>query len=128
MKNEPQTIPQRHRTASRILLALDVIGLLVLLYCTAIVAAKFRQIFNDLLEGQTLPALTQCVLALPKTVSIVALVAAIGGLIYKEFRINNNTRKMIINATVFAAIVILFMVFVVAMFAPLTVIITSLKK
>jgi hypothetical protein len=60
--------------------------------------------------------------------AVALFVGTIGALVYKELRINNQTRNLIINATVLAAIVILFMVFIVAMFTPLIVIITNLKN
>jgi len=128
MNEDLQSILKRRRTTSHILLVVDVFGLLLLLYCTTIVTPKFRHIFNELLEGQTLPVLTQCFLSLSRTVSVVLFVGAIGALLYKESRISGEKTKLVINETVCAAIVILFIVFVAAMFMPLTVSTSVLTK
>ena len=121
MTEELQTGPVWHRTASVVWLTIDVLGLLWLLYCVTIVAGKFRQVFDDLLEGRALPALTRAVLSVPPIVSIVFSLGAIAALIYKEVRIGSKTQTLVINATVFAVAVFLFLVLVVALFQPLTV-------
>lgn len=127
MNEKRQATPHPHRAASRILLALDVIGLVLLLYSITSIAAKFRQIFNDILEDQKLPALTQSVLSLPRTGATVIVAGAIAALIYKEVRIANNARNVMINATAFGAIVIAFVLFVVAVFTPLSGVITRIS-
>ena len=99
-----------------------------MLYCATIVAGKFRQIFDDLLEGRALPALTRTVLSVPPIVSILFSLGAIAALFYKEVRIGNKTHTLVINTTVFAIAVFLFLVLVIALFQPLTVIITSMSK
>jgi hypothetical protein len=127
MTDKPQPLAPRQRTASRTLLALDAIGLLLLLYCFTRVAGKFREIFHDLLDDQGMPALTHWFISIPPALSLAVIVGAIGALIYKEGR-NNDRRNVIINATTLAVIVIVFMIFVVAMFRPMVVIVTTLKK
>ena len=70
MTDESRTVPGRYQVASLIMLMLDVLGLLGLLYGTTVVAAKFRQIFADLLESRPLPALARLVLSIPARVAL----------------------------------------------------------
>ena len=102
-----------------VFLVLDMIGLLWLLYCFTYVTGKFRMIFDDLLEGKGLPALTQLVLSIPRTMSVLFFVGAIAALIYKESRITNKTRTLVMNIVVLIAGIVLFMVLVVGLFMPL---------
>jgi len=127
MTEESKTIRPRHQTASLIMLILDMIGLVGLLYCTTVVASKFRQIFDDLLEGRGLPTLTQVLLSIPAPIYILCIVAAIAGLVWKESRINDRSQTLIVNVVAFIAVVVLFVVLVVALFSPLIITIGSLK-
>ena len=68
------------------------------------------------------------VLSIPGRVAIIIFGGTIGALIYKELRSSNKTRNLNINATVLAVIVILFMVFIIAMFMPLTANISGLRQ
>ena len=128
MSEELKTIRPRHQTASLIILILDVIGLLGLLYCTTVVASKFREIFNDLLEGRSLPTLTQILLSIPGPIYLLCIVAAIAGLVWKESHINDKSLTLMMNVVVLVAVVVLFVVLVVALFSPLIIIIGSLQK
>lgn len=119
MNEQSPPIPNRHRTASCVLLILDVIGLLLLLFFTTIVASQFEHAFSDLVGWNPLPVLTQVVLSIPRTVAIIVFGGTIGALIYKELWSSNTTRNLIINVTVLAAIVILLVIFIFAMFLPL---------
>jgi hypothetical protein len=113
------TVRPRHRTASLVVLGVDVIGLLFLLYCTTVAETKFRQIYDELLAREPLPVLTALVLSVPQPVYVLVLMAVLAGLIYKESRITNRTRTLVLNLAVLVVGVALFMVFVVAMFLPL---------
>ncbi len=128
MTDESRTVPGRYQVASLIMLMLDVLGLLGLLYGTTVVAAKFRQIFADLLESRPLPALARLVLSIPARVALPFFVGAMASLIYKEVRMGNKSRALVINAATLTAIVIMSVLLVLALFGPLTVIITSLSK
>lgn len=119
MNEQSPPIPNRHRTASCVLLILDVIGLLLLLFFTTIVASQFEHVFSDLVGWNPLPVLTQVVLSIPRTVAIIVSGGTIGALIYKELWSSNKTRNLIINVTVLAAIVTLLVIFIFAMFLPL---------
>ena len=119
MNEQSPPIPNRHRTASCVLLILDVIGLLLLLFFTTIVASQFEHVFSDLVGWNPLPVLTQVVLSIPRTVAIIVFGGTIGALIYKELWSSNKTRNLIINVTVLAAIVTLLVIFIFAMFLPL---------
>jgi len=119
MTDASPAISTRHRTASLIMLCLDVVGLLVLLFGFTIVVNKFRLIFDDLCEGRSLPALTRFFLSIPNAVSVVFFAGAIVGLVYKESHVTNKTWTLIINNVVFVAAVIVFLALVIAMFLPL---------
>ena len=119
MTDASPAISTRHRTASLIMLSLDVVALLVLLFCFTIGVNKFRLIFDDLCEGRSLPALTRFFLSIPTAVSVVVLMGAIVGLVYKESQVTNKTKTLVINNVLFAAAVIVFLVLCIAMFLPL---------
>ena len=119
MTEAARPLPARHRTASVIVLTLDVIAMLSLLVCFTLIAHRFCHIFDDLLEGRALPELTRLVLAIPNTVSVLCFVGAIAALIYKESRIANKTRTLVMNIAVFVAAVFVFIFFAFAMFMPL---------
>jgi len=124
----PPPPPVRHRVASMVFLVLDVIGLLCLLDCFTIVTGKFRLIFDDLLEGRNLPVLTQLILSIPRTVSFLFFVGAIAALIYKESRITDKPRTLVMNIVVFVVGIILFMVLAVGLFQPLIGIVGGVGK
>ena len=128
MTEESKTIHPRDQTASLIILTLDVIGLAGLLYSTTVVASKFRQIFDDLLGGQSLPALTYFVLSIPGPVYVLCIVGAIAGLVWKEQRISDKSQTLIMNLVALITVVVLFVVLVVALFSPLVTIVEALKK
>jgi hypothetical protein len=117
-----ETVHPRHRTASLIVLGVDVIGLLFLLYCTTVAATKFRHIYDELLEGAPLPVLTRLMLSIPQPFFSLLLIGGIAGVIYKETRITNRTLTLVLNLAVLGIGVILFLVFVTAMFLPLVMI------
>jgi len=110
------------------MLILDVMGLGGLLYCTTVVASKFRQIFDDLLEGRGLPTLTQVLLSIPAPIYILCIVAAIAGLVWKEACIKDKSRTLLVNVVALIAVGVLFVVLVVALFSPLIITIGSLKQ
>ena len=114
MTVESQTIHPRHRTASLIVLILAVIGLLCLLYGTTVVAATFRHIFEEFLEGRRLPTLTHVLLSITGPLYALCIGGAIAGLIWKESRITDNTRTLVMNIEALVVVVFLFMVWVVA--------------
>lgn len=116
---ESPNISRRHRINSLFLLTVDVVGLLFLLYCTTIVVTRFRLIFDDLLQGNGLPALTHLILSIPRSLYVIFFVGVIAALIYKELRISNKTRSLVINLLAFAAAVFLYIVLVVAFFLPM---------
>jgi len=95
MTDESRTVPGRYQVASLIMLMLDVLGLLGLLYGTTVVAAKFRQIFADLLESRPLPVLTRLVLSIPASVALLFFVGSMAALIYKEVRMGNKSRALV---------------------------------
>lgn len=128
MTEESKTTRPRHQTVSLIMLILDVIGLGGLLYCTTVVASKFCQIFDDLLEGRALPTLTQVLLSIPAPIYIFCIVAAIAGLVWKESCIKDKSRTLRVNVMALIAVVVLFVVLVVALFRPLIIIIVSMKQ
>ena len=128
MSEQAQTIPNKHRTASYVVLILDVLAGLLVLFSITSLAAKFGSIFSDLLEGQPLPALTRAFLSVPKAAAAALFGAAAAVLIYKEVRCGNRTTNLIINGVVLALLMLVFMAFLVAMYLPLTEVITSLKK
>ena len=128
MTENPQTPRPRFRTASLIVLTLDILGLLGLLYGFTVITHKFRHIFAELLEGRSLPALTQLVLSIPVTASAVFFMGAMAALIYKELSVANKTATLLVNCAVFVLNLLLFMVLVLALFGPLVVIIGSLQK
>ena len=128
MTDESRTVPGRYQVASLIMLMLDVLGLLGLLYGTTVVAAKFRQIFADLLESRPLPALARLVLSIPARVALPFFVGAMASLIYKEVRMGNKSRALVINAATLTAIVIMSVLLVLALFGPLTVNRSGLSK
>ena len=119
MINALPTTSRRHRTASLVMLSLDVVALLVLLFCFTFVMNRFRLIFDDLCEGRSLPTLTCFFLSIPTPVSVVVLIGAIVGLVYKESYVTNKTTTLIVNNLVFAVAVIVFLVLSIAMFLPL---------
>ena len=127
MTETSQNARPRHRTASLIMLILAVLGLLVLLFTTTVVVPKFGKIFTDLLEGKTLPGLTQLVLSIPTAVYLVACAGAIAALIHKEVRIGNRAMTLTINAAALAVVMVLLLVLTVALFLPLTGIIIGLQ-
>ena len=103
------------------------IGLVGLLCCTTVVASAFRQKFADLLEGRSLPALTHVFLSIPGPVYVLCVVGAIVGLVWKESRISDKHRTLIMNVVAFITLGVLFGVLVVALFMPL-INIVSLQK
>ena len=119
MTDASQAISTRHRTASLIMLGLDVVALLVLIFGFTIVVNKFRLIFDDLCEGRSLPALTRFFLSIPNAVSVVFFAGAIVGLVYKESHVTNKTWTLTINNVVFAAAFIVLLALCIAMFLPL---------
>ncbi len=127
MTEESKTIRPRHQTVSLIMLMLDVIGLVGLLYCTTVVLSKFRQIFDDLLDGKGLPTLTQVLLSIPAPIYILCIVAAIAGLVCKESRIKDKSQTLIVNVVALITLFVLFVVLLVALFIPLITTIGSLK-
>jgi hypothetical protein len=128
MTDETQTTRPHHQTASLVVVILDVIGLLGLLYCATIVAAKFRLIFADLLEGQQLPALTRIILSVPALVYALCMAGAIAGLIWKEVRLSDKSQTLLINIGALIAIIVLFVVLVAALFSPLVVMIGTMQN
>ena len=124
MTVEPQTARTPSRTASLVVLVLDVIGLLCLLFVTTFVATRFQVIFADLQIA--LPMLTTVVLAVPRIVYAVLIGASIVGLVAKERSIADRRLTRNINLIALLAIVICLMVFVVAMFFPLETYITTI--
>ena len=128
MTAESRIASGRYQAASLIVLTLNVLGLLGLLYGTTVVAARFRQVFAALLEGRPLPFLTRLVLSIPAGVALPFFIGVMAALIYKDVRMVNKTQALVINAAALAGIVILSVLLVIALFAPLTVIITSLSK
>ena len=128
MTEEAKTIRPRHKMASLIILVLDAIGLVGLLYCTTVVASKFRQIFDDLLEGRNLPVLTHVLLSIPGPVYVLCIVGAIAGLVWKEQRISDKRQTLIMNIVALITVIVLFVVLVIALFNPLSIILETLQK
>ena len=126
MTDGSQTVSPKDRGASQVVLVLDVIGLICLLFLTTIVAPKFRAIFADL---QTpLPAMTAAILSVPGFAYAVFIVASICGLIAKERSVANRTLTRNVNLIALVAIVVCLGLLVVAMFIPLTDLVTTMKK
>ena len=121
----PQPVRTPSRTASLVALVLDILGLLCLLFVTTVVAPRFRDIFADL--RVPLPVLTTTVLSVPWFVYALLIGAAIAGLISKECSIADKRQTRNINLIVMGGIVVCLMLFVFAMFSPLSVLITTMK-
>lgn len=128
MTEESRTARPRNQTASLIMLIVDVIGLGGLLYCTTVVVSKFRQIFDVLLEGKSLPTLTQILLSIPAPIYILCMVAAIAGLVWKELRIKDKSQTLLVNMVALIAVAVLFVLLVLALFCPLIITIGSLNQ
>ena len=114
----PQNVRPRHRIAGLIMLTLAVFGLLVLLFVSTVVVPKFRQIFDDFQPGGKLPAVTQMILATPRSVYVLCCLAAMAMLVWKESRITSRTRALVINTAVFIIANVLLALIVYAMFLP----------
>ena len=114
-----KTSPLRHHTASVAMLVLDVAGLLWLTFCTTFGVARFHRIFDDLMEGRGLPAMTNFFLSVPRFAYVVLFVGLIATLLYKELHVANKTRTLIVNIAVLVASALFCMAFVVAMVTPM---------
>jgi len=128
MTERSKTIPPRHQIASLVVLILDVIGLAALLFCATVIVPKFREIFADLLEGQSLPTLTQVLLSIPGPICFLCILATIAGLVWKELRVNDKSQTLIINLVALITVIVLFVIWVIALFGPLITIFASLQK
>lgn len=128
MTEGSKTIRPRHQTASLVVLMLDIIGLAIFLCCATVIASKFREIYAELLEGRSLPALTQVLLSIPEPIYFLCIVATIAGLVWKELRVNDKSQTLIINVVALITVVVLFVILVIALFSPLIIIIASLQK
>ncbi len=118
-----RTVRTPSRTASLVVLVLDVIGLICLVFVTTFVAPRFQAIFAELQIA--MPILTVAVLSVPRIVYAVLIGASIACLIAKERSIADRRRTRNINLIALLVIVICLMVFVVAMFIPLETYITT---
>ena len=123
---EARPLPSRHRLASLIVLALDMLLLLSLLYACTVTIGRFAQLFGDL--KMELPILTHLVISIPRTAAGGVLLGIMAALMYKELRIADKTRTLIMNLVVFVVGACAGMFLVIVLFCPLLAIIDSLNK
>ena len=112
--------------ASVIVLVIDVLGLTLLAITTTVTRIMIAQIYQDM--GPTLPRLTQAFLSTPSTVYIGLFGVVFAGLLAKEIIMQRKKTTVVINLIGLAAGAGFWLLFVMAIFAPMLTIVESLGK
>jgi len=112
--------------ASMVVLVIDVLGLTLLAITTAATRIKISELYQDM--GATLPRLSQAFLTPPSTVYIGFFGGVVAGLLAKEILMQRKKTTFTINLIGLAAGAVFWLLFVMAIFAPVLAIVESLGK
>jgi len=113
-------------TASMVVLVIDVLGLTFMAITTAATRIKIAEIYQDM--GASLPRLTQAFLTPPSTVYFGIFGGVVAGLLAKEIIMQGNKTTFTINLIGLVAGAGFWLLFVIAIFAPMLTIVESLGK
>lgn len=112
--------------ASMVVLVIDVLGLTLLAITTAATRIKIAELYQDM--GATLPRLTQAFLTPPSTVYLGFFGVVVAGLLAKEIIMQRKKTTFTLNVIGLAAGAVFCLLFVMATFAPILIIVESLGK
>lgn len=116
------------RIANNAVLIMDIIGLIGLAVITLGTKSKFMHIFANLLETEPLPIVTKCFISVPEAVYLVLFVGMIVALVVKEKYIRYVPLKFSINIFVLVGGCTYLLIYLAAMFLPMSQVIEKLGK
>jgi|GEM_PF-6307254 len=125
MEDVKATSEKGTATASTIVLAIDVIGLLVLGGVTLSAKRAFAKMFADM--KVELPAVTNTILSIPTAAYVGVFLSLIVVLILKEILIRAGTVKLVINLAAIVGGIVYLSVYIIALFLPLIELMTQVS-
>ena len=118
MANEDARDGNELRTASTVVLAIDVVGILVLALAGLCVQPRFVEMFAEM--EIELPLITKFLLSIPPAVYVVLCSSLILALVLKEVLIQANATKLTVNIIVGVGELAYLCVYVIALILPST--------